>query len=63
MKKKFRIGSPSIYDISNENFNKKSISQKVSRLNIQNASRARHQSLDLNSPNSYGNAKDTLEVE
>lgn len=63
MKKSFRMGTPSIYDISNENFNRKSIAQKVSRLNVHNASRGRHQSLDLNSPHSYGNAKDTLEVE
>jgi len=62
LKKRFRIGNPSTFDISNESFNKKSITQKVSRLNLHNAAKGRHQSLDLSSPNSCGNGKETLEV-
>ncbi len=50
MKKYFRIGQPSTQDISNENFNKKSLIPKGSRINSNSAAKTRHQSFDFNSP-------------
>lgn len=62
MKKKFRIGSPSPYDVSNENFSKKSINPKVSRINSFSLTKARHHSLDVVSPNNFVDNKETLQV-
>lgn len=50
MKRKFKRGEPSIFDICNENFNNKSLAPKVSRLNNLSLTKKRHHSVTFPSP-------------
>jgi hypothetical protein len=51
MKKKFRKGDPSEFDICNENFNKKLLVPKMSKINIAPTNKKiRHQSMDITTP-------------
>lgn len=56
MKKKFKRGDPSPYDICNEDFSRKVIVPKVSKVNTK--IKQRHHSLDFNSPTNF----DTLQT-
>lgn len=59
MKKYLKKGEPSEYDICNENFNRKSLIPKVSKVNtIPAEKRARHQSMDIVTPTN----KETIQI-